>query len=128
MNEKLSALQPAALSLLRIVVGLIMLNFGFAKIFHFHAGVYMPPVGSLPWFAGLIELGLGALFLIGFQTRIAAFILSGQMAFAYFLSHFPKGFFPTENGGSLAVALCFVFLFFVTAGAGSVSLDAKMKR
>lgn len=126
MNDNLQRYNSAALSLLRIVVGLVIFSFGTAKIFHFHAGVFMPPSGSLPWFAGLIELVLGFLFLIGFQTRLVAFILSGEMAFAYFIAHFPKSFFPTENGGYAAVVFCFVFLYFVTSGAGPWSVDAKM--
>lgn len=125
MFAQLNALQPKALGLFRIVLGLVMLNFGLAKIFHFHAGVFMPPVGSLPWFAGLIELILGAALLIGFQTRIAAFILSGEMAAAYFIAHFPKSFFPTENGGALAVTLCFAFLYLVTAGGGAWAVTKK---
>lgn len=117
--------QPYALTLLRIALGLVMLNFGLAKIFHFHAGQFTPPTGSLPWFAGLIELVGGALFLIGFKTRIVAFILSGEMAVAYFMAHFPKSIFPTENGGYAAAVFAFVFLYFVTSGPGRVSVDGK---
>lgn len=126
MQNNLNSAQPALLSALRIVLGLIIFSFGMAKIFHFQAGNFTPPVGSLPWIAGLIELTLGFLFLIGFQTRIAAFVLSGLMAAAYFISHFPKSFFPVENGGGAAAVYCFVFLYFVAAGAGPFSLDAKM--
>lgn len=122
--SNLDRYQPLALGLLRIALGLIMLSFGLAKIFHFHAGNFTPPYGSLPWIAGLLELILGFFFLIGFQTRIAAFILSGEMAAAYFVAHFPKSFFPTENGGYAAAAFCFVFLYFVTSGAGRFSVDA----
>ncbi len=125
MEQKLNAWQPYALGLLRIVLGLVMLNFGLAKIFHFHAGVFMPPTGSMPWFAGLIELILGAALLIGLQTRLVAFVLSGEMAFAYFIAHFPKSFFPTENGGALAVSLYFAFLYLVTAGGGAFALTRK---
>lgn len=125
MEQKLNAWQPYALGLLRIVLGLVMLNFGLAKIFHFHAGVFMPPTGSMPWFAGLIELILGAALLIGLQTRLVAFVLSGEMAFAYFIAHFPKSFFPTENNGALAVSLCFAFLYLVTAGGGAFALTRK---
>jgi putative oxidoreductase len=128
MNHQLNQAQPFVLSLLRIVVGLVMFSFGMAKIFLFHAGNFTPPTGSLPWIAGMFELVCGFLFLIGFQTRIAAFLLSGLMASAYFISHFPKSFFPTENGGYAAVTLCFVFLYFVTSGAGPVSVDGKLNR
>jgi putative oxidoreductase len=125
MKQQLSSAQPNLLSLLRIVFGLIIFSFGTAKIFHFHAGVFMPPTGSLPWIAGLIELILGFLFLIGFQTRLVAFVLSGEMASAYFIAHFPTSFFPTENGGFAAVVFCFLFLYFVAAGPGPISVDAK---
>jgi putative oxidoreductase len=126
LKQQLSAAQPYALSLLRIALGLVIFSFGTAKIFHFHAGVFMPPTGSLPWIAGLIELVLGFLFLVGFQTRLVAFVLSGEMAAAYFIAHFPTSFFPTENGGYAAVVFCFAFLYFVAAGPGPASLDAKM--
>jgi putative oxidoreductase len=125
MKQQLSAAQPYLLSILRIVIGLVIFSFGTAKIFHFHAGVFMPPTGSLPWVAGLIELILGFLLLVGFQTRLAAFVLSGEMAAAYFIAHFPTSFFPTENGGYAAVVFCFVFLYFVFAGPGPISVDAK---
>jgi len=128
MKQQLSSAQPYILSLLRIVFGLVVFSFGTAKIFHFHAGVFMPPTGSLPWIAGLIELILGFLFLIGFQTRLVAFVLSGEMAAAYFIAHFPVSFFPTENGGFAAVVFSFLFLYFVTAGAGPVSADAKLSQ
>jgi putative oxidoreductase len=128
MKQQLTLAQPYALSLLRIALGLVIFSFGTAKILHFHAGNFTPEAGSLPWVAGLIELILGFLFLIGFQTRAAAFILSGEMAAAYFIAHFPKSFFPTENGGFAAAVFCFVFLYFVTAGAGPVSVDARLER
>lgn len=127
MQQSLNNAQPILLSILRIAVGLVIFSFGTAKILHFHAGQYTPETGSLPWIAGLLELTLGFLFLIGFQTRIAAFILSGLMASAYFIAHFPKSFFPTENGGHAAIVLCFVFLYFVSAGAGPLSVDAKTR-
>ncbi len=128
MITKLQQAQPIVLSILRIAVGLVIFSFGTAKIFHFHAGQFMPPPGSLPWIAGLLELVLGFLFLVGAGTRIVSFILSGEMAFAYFISHFPKSFFPTENGGYAAIVLCFVFLYFVTSGAGPISVDRKLGR
>ena len=128
MITKLQQAQPLVLSILRIAVGLVIFSFGTAKIFHFHAGQFMPPPGSLPWIAGLLELVLGFLFLVGAGTRIVSFILSGEMAFAYFISHFPKSFFPTENGGYAAIVLCFVFLYFVTSGAGPISVDRKLAR
>jgi putative oxidoreductase len=126
MKRQLAAAQPFVLSALRIVLGLIIFSFGTAKILHFHPGAFTPPAGSLPWIAGLIELILGFLFLIGFQTRAAAFLLSGEMAFAYFIAHYPTSFFPTENGGYAAAVFCFVFLYFVTAGPGPISVDTML--
>ncbi|RWX81807.1 DoxX family protein [Neorhizobium lilium] len=128
MIKNLQQAQPIVLSIMRIAVGLVIFSFGTAKIFHFHAGQFMPPPGSLPWIAGLLELVLGFLFLIGLGTRLSAFILSGEMAAAYFIAHFPKSFFPTENGGYAAIVLCFVFLYFVTSGAGPISVDKKLGR
>lgn len=127
MEQKLSTCRPLALGLLRIGLGLVFLNFGPAKIFHFHAGQFMPPTGSLPWIAGLFELVGGALFLIGFQTRAVAFVLSGLMAAAYFIAHFPNSFFPTENGGYAAAVFSLVMLYFVTAGPGAFSVDGATK-
>lgn len=126
MRQQLNNAQPIILSVLRIAVGLVIFSFGTAKILHFHPGQFTPPPGSLAWIAGLIELICGFFFLIGYQTRLAAFILSGLMASAYFIAHFPKSFFPTENGGHAAVVLCFVFLYFVTSGGGPLSVDAKV--
>ncbi len=126
MNQSLNSAQPYALSALRIALGLVIFSFGMAKIFHFHPGPFTPPVGSLPWIAGIFELVLGFFFLVGFQTRLVAFVMSGLMASAYFIAHFPKSFFPTENGGASAVVYSFVFLYFVTSGAGPISLDALL--
>jgi putative oxidoreductase len=74
----------------------------------------------------MIELILGGLLVLGLFTRPVAFILSGEMAFAYFLGHFPKNFYPVINGGSLAIALCFTCLYLATAGGGSISIDAMV--
>jgi putative oxidoreductase len=80
---------------------------------------------SLIGLAGVIELVGGALLLVGLFTRIAAFVMSGEMAFAYFMSHAPRGFFPILNGGELAVLYCFPFLYFAVAGGGAWSLDER---
>ncbi len=126
MTASLSAWRPQALSLMRIALGLVIFSFGMAKIFHFHPGHFTPPEGSLAWIAGLIELVLGALFLLGLQTRLVAFVLSGEMAVAYFIAHFPHSFYPTENGGYAAAVFSFVFLYFVFSGAGPISLDRAL--
>lgn len=125
--ENLSRYQPAMLSVLRIAAGLLILSYGTMKILHFPVGM-QPPVGSMGWFAGCIELVGGLLLTIGFITRPAAFVLSGLMAFAYFIAHAGKGFFPALNSGSLAMILCFVFLYICVAGPGPFSVDAKMRR
>lgn len=119
---------PYLLSLLRVVAGLLLLNFGTQKILGFPVAPQVPPMGSLPWIAGLLELVLGALVVVGFQTRISAFILSGLMAFAYFIGHAPRDFFPSLNGGMAAAALCFTFLYIAAAGAGPISVDALLNR
>lgn len=122
--DNLSRYQPAALSLLRVAAGLLILSYGTMKILHFPVGM-QPPVGSMGWIAGCIELIGGALLVIGLFTRPAAFVLSGLMACAYFIAHFPNGFFPALNSGSLAMILCFVFLYLSVAGPGPYSVDAK---
>ncbi|MGO4197317.1 DoxX family protein [Rhizobium sp. YAF28] len=128
MFSSIHLLQPHLLSLLRIVSSLVLFSYGTQKILLFPAAASVPPVGSLSWVAGLIELTLGFLVLIGFQTRIAAFVLSGLMAFAYFIGHASKSFFPAQNGGVAAILFCFVFLYLVAAGAGPFSVDNLLKR
>ncbi|MGZ9722384.1 DoxX family protein [Rhizobium miluonense] len=128
MLPALHAFQPHLLSLLRIVASLVLFSYGTQKVLHFPAVEAVPAVGSLPWIAGLLELTLGFLVLIGFKTRIAAFVLSGLMAFAYFLRHAPQSFYPAQNGGAAAILFCFIFLFLVGAGGGPLSIDALAKR
>ena len=123
---------PQLLSVLRIVVAFLFFQVGSAKLFGFPAPI-MPgggtaPAGSLPWFAGLIETVGGTLFLLGLLTRPVAFILSGEMAFAYFIGHAGHGFWPVLNQGAPAVFYCFTFLYFSAAGAGAWSLDALLAR
>jgi len=123
---------PQLLSVLRIVVAFLFIQVGSAKLFAFPAAI-MPgggtaPLGSLVWFAGVIEVVGGTLFLLGLFVRPVAFILSGEMAFAYFIGHFPHGFWPVLNQGAPAVFYCFTFLYFSAAGAGAWSLDALLAR
>jgi putative oxidoreductase len=130
MDKMLSRWQPEALSLFRVMTGLMLFQFGVAKILKFPADTPFAKVEltSLYGIAGMIELTVGGLLVIGLFTRPVAFILSGEMAFAYFISHFPKSFFPIVNGGSLAIALCFACLYISTAGAGPYSVDAMIGR
>src|SRR5579863_6586121 len=107
-----AAWQPRLLSVLRIVVGLLFFEHGTAKLFGYpHFGT-RPAMFQLFWFAGVIETIGGALFTLGLYTRCAAFVMSGEMAVAYFHSAYPRGFFPVLNGGDGAVLYCFVFLYF----------------
>jgi putative oxidoreductase len=130
MNETLAAWTPRALSVLRIIMGLMIIQHGMAKILGFPAVASFANLSpfSLIGVAGLIELIGGALLIVGFQTRLVAFIISGEMAFAYFMAHAPKDFYPLINGGTLAIMFCFTCLFLSTAGAGPWSVDAAMKR
>ena len=122
---------PRALSLMRIVVGYLCVSHGMAKLFHIpHVAMFDNlQLFSLIGLAGVLELVGGALVLIGLFTRPAAFVLSGEMAFAYFMGHAPHGdvLVPALNGGELAVVYCFVFLFLAAAGAGAWSVDAMRR-
>lgn len=130
MMESLTAWAPRALSVLRIITGLMIIQHGMAKLIGFPAVpafANLNPI-SLIGAAGFIELIGGALLIIGFLTQPVAFIISGEMAFAYFMAHAPKSFFPLINGGTLAIIFCFACLYLSTAGAGPWSVDAATKR
>ena len=123
---------PELLSVLRIIVAFLYFQHGTAKWFAF-PGAVMPgggvvPVGSLLWFAALIETIGGPILLLGLFTRPVAFILAGEMAAAYFIMHAGRGFWPLLNQGEPAVFFCFTFLYFSAAGAGPWSLDALRAR
>ncbi len=123
---------PQLLSVLRIIVAFLFIQHGAEKWFALPAAV-MPGggvagVGSLPWFAAVIETIGGGLVLLGLFTRPVAFILAGEMAAAYFIGHAGRGFWPTLNMGEPAVFYCFTFLYFSAAGAGPWSLDALLAR
>lgn len=117
---------------LRIISALIFITAGTSKLFAFPVG--MPPDGSTAefmtqvWIGGFLEVFGGALVLVGFYTRPAAFILSGEMAVAYFQFHAQQGFWPTMNGGIPAILYCFIFLYFSAAGAGPWSIDSLIQK
>jgi putative oxidoreductase len=113
---------PQLLSVLRIVAGLAFMAHGVSKFFGIPP--FPMPLNTLLTAAGALELVGGGLILIGLFTRPVAFVLSGQMAVAYFMFHAPKGFFPSANGGEAAILFCFVFLYLAAAGAGPWSVDA----
>ena len=127
MFDRLTPYQPYLLSLLRIVAALVLFSYGTQKILGFPLVERVPPVMSMPWIAGVFELVCGFLVLIGLFTRPAAFLLSGVMASAYFIGHFPKGFFPAQNGGVAAILFCFIFLYLVFSGPGPLSIDARRR-
>ena len=119
--------------LLRVVAGLLFLQAGGMKLFDWFGGVPAqfgghPAFLSQSWIGGVLECYGGAAILLGLWTRPVAFVLSGEMAVAYFQFHQPNGFWPIQNHGELAVLLCFVFLFFAAHGAGEWSLDAFIRR
>jgi putative oxidoreductase len=116
---------PYALAVLRIMTALLFMAHGTAKLLGFPDLGFSPEVMSLSWIAGLLELVGGVLLVLGLFTRPVAFILSGEMAVAYFMAHASQGFFPIQNGGELAVIYCFVFLYFVFSGPGAWSLDRR---
>jgi putative oxidoreductase len=120
--------QPTALSLFRFITGLLLFQYGVAKLLKFPAGTMFDKVElfSLIGAAGTLELVLGALLMIGLFSRIVAFVLSGEMAFAYFIGHFPKSFFPIINGGTAAILFCFACLYLATSGPGPISVDGMM--
>ena len=118
---------PRALAVLRIVTALLFMEHGAQKLLGFPplpAERPMPELFTLPWVAGVLELFGGFLVLIGLFTRPVAFILSGEMAFAYWMAHAPQSLYPAVNGGDAAILYCFIFLFLAVAGAGAFSVNA----
>jgi putative oxidoreductase len=124
LYARMETLRPYVLSILRIVVGLLFLEHGLSKVFGFPAPG--PALNGLLILAALLETVGALLFLVGVYTRIVAFILSGQMALAYFIAHAPRSFFPLANGGQLAILFCFLFLYFAFAGGGAWSVDRSI--
>jgi putative oxidoreductase len=110
-------------AILRIVAGLTFALHGSQKVFGFPGNKPPMPIASLMGIGGLIELVCGLLIALGLLAGYAAFIASGEMAFAYFMIHFPNGFLPTVNQGDLSVLYCFLFLYIAARGAGVWSVD-----
>ncbi len=128
LTTRWRAWAPYLLSILRIVAAFLFFHVGSAKLFAFPAAV-MPDGGtaaltSLPGVAGALEVVGGALLLLGLFTRPVAFVVSGEMAFAYFMGHAPQGHWPVLNGGQPAILYCFIWLYISSAGPGPWSLDA----
>jgi len=130
MDEMFSKWRPTALSLFRFITGLLLFQYGVAKIFKIPVLPYFANIPPLIQAAGWIELVIGGLLMIGLFTRIAAFVLSGEMAFAYLLGHIMKTgspvLHPLNNGGTAAILFCFACLYLSTAGGGPYSVDAMM--
>lgn len=130
MMLKLTAWSPHALAVLRIMAALLFMEHGLMKLFHFPA----PQPGApdpLPLVllaAAIIEVAGGALIAMGFLTRIAAFICSGEMAAGYFMVHAPKSIWPALNQGDAAILFCFIFFFLIFAGPGAWSIDAVLHK
>jgi putative oxidoreductase len=130
MDKLCATWSPRLLSILRIMSGLLFMQHGTAKLLgipQMEMFAKLQPF-SLSWIAGVLELVGGALLVIGLFTRPVAFVMSGLMAFAYFIAHAPRGFYPILNAGELAALYCFVFLYLAAAGGGSWSVDALRKK
>ena len=127
MFDWLQKRAPKILGITRILFGIMMACHGAQKVFGVFGGV---PPGAPPliiWVAGTIELVGGVLLAVGLFTRPAAFLLSGLMAFAYFMGHAPKGFWPIVNQGELAIIYCWLALYYAAAGPGAWSLDGMRR-
>lgn len=127
MTNTLTRYAPHVLSVLRVVAAFIFLLHGTQKLLGIPAATRMPDFLSMLWVAGALEIVGGVLLILGLFTRPTAFVLSGLMAFAYFIAHAPRSIFPTLNGGDAAILYCFVFLYLVFAGPGPWSLDARRR-
>ena len=119
--------QGIARSVLRIVAGFTFSLHGYQKALGLFGG-HPAHTMSLLWVAGVLETAGGGLIILGLFTRPVAFLLCGEMAVAYFRQHFPRGFWPIQNGGELPVLYCFLFLYLFAAGPGPISLDRLVRR
>ena len=129
-NQLLASGEPHVRSIFRFVLGLSFFQYGVAKFFKIPAGTMFDKLEpfSMYWNAGIFEFVFGGLLILGLFTRLAAFILCGEMAFAYFIDHFPRGFIPLLNNGNLAIMFCFSCLYLACAGGGPWSLDAVLAK
>jgi len=133
-NRMFAGYEPTVLSIFRIIIGLLLFQYGVAKLFKYPALPYFADIPPLITFAGALELVGGALLMLGLLTRPVAFILSGEMAFAYFMGHMFKGgvaapvFIPLLSGGNAAILFCFACLYLACAGGGPWGLDALIRR
>ena len=129
MERLIGMYAPQAYAIMRIVVGLLFVCHGLQKVFGMFGGINgaAAPLFSLFGIAGIIEIIGGAFVTLGLFTGYAAFVASGEMAVAFFIGHFPQGFWPIQNGGELAVLNCFIFLYVATQGAGICSVDAVLR-
>lgn len=126
LSERLSPYQSSALAVLRIVTALLFIEHGTQKLFGFPPAPYA--ITTLFFVAGMLEFVGGTLILLGLVTRPVAFLLSGEMAIAYFTVHMPINFFPANNEGDGAILFCFIFLFMVFSGPGDWALDNRQRR
>jgi putative oxidoreductase len=126
MERVLGRFAPQLYALMRIVVGLLFACHGAQKLFGLLGGPQMPLMSKFG-VAGVVEFFGGLMIAIGFFTGTAAFIASGEMAYAYYTAHFPKGSVPIQNGGELAVLYCFVFLYIAARGVGVWGIDKRTR-
>lgn len=128
-SNPLSRYAPQALAVLRIVTALIFIIHGTQKLVGFPAAPAsgLPAAFTLFWFGAILEAFGGFLILIGLWTRPVAFVLAGEMAYAYWMFHAPRSIYPLLNGGDAAILYCFIFLYLVFAGAGAWSVDSRSK-
>jgi putative oxidoreductase len=128
LDARLNPHAPAVLSLFRVIVALVLLTHATSHLFGWPKGGMAAPVGAWPyWWAGILEIVTGLLIAIGLFTRIAAFVASGVMAFAYFSQHMPKNFWPIINNGESALLLCFAFFLLIFTGGGVYAVDARRR-
>jgi len=126
--KKLSSFAPHILGITRIIAGVLFASHGAQKVLGAFGGPHADAPLFVVWVAGLIELLGGSLIAVGLFTRQTAFLSSGLMAFGYFMAHAPRGFWPIQNGGELAIVYCWLFLYFAAEGPGAFAIDNRLQR